>query len=107
MPAELMADTPILPEHLKGILSGMQVLAAEIAELKEDTRGRQLVRRFRAAMNGIEWAGVVWGNEECCLFCGAHGKALPQTTTEPAVPGHTHRTGCLWQSLMAESAGYP
>jgi hypothetical protein len=99
-------DSPLLPEHLRVIMAGLQLIAAEVAELKKDRASHALVRRYRAAFEAIEWAGIVWGDEECCLFCGAHGKALPATTKEPAVAGHTHRPGCLWQSLMADSSGY-
>jgi hypothetical protein len=61
------------------------------------------VRDLVVALRGLEWAGVVWGDEPCCLFCGAlMALDLPETDAGPAQKAGVHRPGCEWVSLMEQ-----
>jgi hypothetical protein len=86
---------PLVPEHLRVILTGLHMIAAEVGELKQahgDPSLVRLIQRFRALFATLEWDGNPFGEDEpACRWCRAR---------------ITHSPSCPWVALMRDSARY-
>ncbi len=87
---------PLVPEHLRVILVGLQLIAAQVGELQRaqptEAQAVAVLQRFRAAFACCEWIGGPFAEEDAtCLWCRSRESL-------------GHAASCAWVRLMRDSA---
>jgi hypothetical protein len=80
-------------DHADGAPGMHQEIQALLAE----------VRRLRAMLREVEWAGIIWTDTRTCLFCPSlHPDEPPAQDGRPEDRGH--RPDCRWVAAVGDAA---